>query len=123
MRCRQAYRGGDSVSKIRPRVGADAEAAPYSDNMWRFREPDAAATRYFALARAANKSPMPSFLTALRLNLSARLMRWLLGRLPNEPTLLARMGLIQLNLGKCEEAVEYLERSLKILPNEPYVHL
>jgi len=66
---------------------------------------------------------MRSFLTALRLNLSARLMRWLLGRLPNEPTLLARMGLIELNLGKYDEAVDYLERSLKILPNEPYVHL
>ena len=50
-------------------------------------------------------------------------MRWLLGRLPNEPTLLARMGLIELNLGKYDEAVDYLERSLKILPNEPYVHL
>ena len=66
--------------------------------------------------------PKPSFLAALRLKLSARLMKRLLSHLPEEPTMLARMSLIQLNLGNWQEAIDYSESSIRRLPNNPDAH-
>mgnify|MGYP003705139039 CR=1 FL=1 len=70
----------------------------------------------------AGGEPSLSYIAKIRLRLAARFVSRLLVRLPHDPSLLARMGLIELNLGRYDEAAQHLERSRDLLANDPMVH-
>ena len=74
------------------------------------------------MSNLTDTDPAPTLFESLRLKLAARFIKRLLVRLPHDPSLLARCGLVELNLGHYEAAAGYLRQSRDILPSDPNVH-
>ena len=72
------------------------------------------------MSKTSETISTPSLFESLRRRVSAGVIKILLTCFPNDPLLLARMGLFYMNLGNHDEAVRYLERSLDILPHDLY---
>ena len=74
------------------------------------------------MSNATENTTSLSLFQSFRLKMAARFIKRLLVRLPHDPSLLARVGLVELNLGHNEEAVLYFRQSLDVLSSDPNVH-